>query len=247
MPTGPHAGGSIEIRDRQILIDGRPELIFSAEIHYFRLHRSDWADRLRLVREAGCNAVASYIPWLCHETERGRVDLTGRTRPELDLAGFIDLCGEMGLMFLARPGPFVMAELKNEGLPYWLLQRTPRAYDRSPGTACPGLAIPSTIWRRRSYARCAVGTALRCPSLLRGRGQRAATSLVCSWTTRSGCSRGSTIHPSSATAPLVDFVALAARDLRARRAVPTLSDRSCKPDRNQDGNKVASRGTGVVG
>ena len=125
MPTGPHAGGSVEIRDRQILIDGRPELILSAEIHYFRQHRSDWADRLRLVREAGCNAVASYIPWLCHETERGRVDLTGCTRPELDLAGFIDLCGEMGLMFLARPGPFVMAELKNEGLPYWLLQKHP--------------------------------------------------------------------------------------------------------------------------
>ena len=125
MHTGSRGGGSVEIRDRQILIDGRPELIFSAEIHYFRLQRSDWADRLRLARAAGCNAVASYVPWLCHETQRGQVDLAGRTRPELDLAGFIDLCGEMGLMFLARPGPFVMAELKNEGLPYWLAERHP--------------------------------------------------------------------------------------------------------------------------
>ncbi|HMR34134.1 MAG TPA: beta-galactosidase [Geminicoccaceae bacterium] len=125
LPTGPLGDTSVEIRERQILIDGRPELIFSAEIHYFRLQRSDWTHRLGLVREAGCNAVASYIPWLCHETERGCVDLTGSTRPELDLAGFIDLCGEMGLMFLARPGPFVMAELKNEGLPYWLLEAHP--------------------------------------------------------------------------------------------------------------------------
>ncbi len=116
---------SIEVRDRQILIDGRPELIFSAEIHYFRLQRADWKHRLGLVREAGCNAVASYIPWLCHETERGHVDLTGAGRPELDIAGFIDLCAEMGLMFLARPGPFIMAELKNEGLPYWLLEKHP--------------------------------------------------------------------------------------------------------------------------
>lgn len=125
MCAEPHEGGSVEVRDRQILIDGRPELIFSAEIHYFRLQRSDWADRLRLAREAGCNAVASYIPWLCHETERGRVDLAGGTRPELDLPGFIDLCGKMGLLFLARPGPFVMAELKNEGLPYWLAEKHP--------------------------------------------------------------------------------------------------------------------------
>ena len=125
MRTEPQPDGSVAIRDRQILIDGTPTLIFSAEIHYFRLQRSDWAHRLRLARDAGCNAVSSYIPWLCHETVRGEVDLTGRGRPELDLQGFIDLCGEMGLMFLARPGPFVMAELKNEGLPYWLAQQHP--------------------------------------------------------------------------------------------------------------------------
>ncbi len=125
MRTGPQGSGSVEMRGRQILIDGRPELIFSAEIHYFRLRRSDWADRLGLARDAGCNAVASYIPWLCHEPQRGCVDLTGSTRPELDVAGFIDLCAEMGLMFMARPGPFVMAELKNEGLPYWLREAHP--------------------------------------------------------------------------------------------------------------------------
>ena len=125
MRAEPQQDGSVAIRDRRILIDGAPTLIFSAEIHYFRLQRSDWAHRLRLARDAGCNAVSSYIPWLCHETVRGEVDLTGRGRSELDLPGFIDLCDEMGLMFLARPGPFVMAELKNEGLPYWLAEQHP--------------------------------------------------------------------------------------------------------------------------
>ena len=125
MSARPYGSGSVAIRDRQILIDGRPRLILSAELHYFRLQRAVWADRLQLAGEAGCNAVSSYIPWLCHETQRGCVDLTGSSRPELDLPGFIDLCGEMGLMFVARPGPFVMAELKNEGLPYWLRQKHP--------------------------------------------------------------------------------------------------------------------------
>ena len=139
MRTEPHRGESVAVRDRQILVDGAPTLIFSAEIHYFRLQRTDWAHRLRLARDAGCNAVSSYIPWLCHETVRGEIDLTGRHRPELDLPGFIDLCGEMGLLFLARPGPFVMAELKNEGLPYWLTERHP--------------GIRPVTWRRQRPAR----------------------------------------------------------------------------------------------
>ena len=157
MPIGPDGGGSVEIRDRQIWIDGRPELIFSAEIHYFRQHRSDWADRLRLVREAGCNAVASYIPWLCHETARGCVDSRDAPVRSSTSAAFIDLCGEMGLMFLARPGPFVMAELKNEGMPFSCLPRPPRASTGRLGRRA-GARAPSTIWRRRSCARRAVGS-----------------------------------------------------------------------------------------
>ena len=33
----------IEIRDKQILIDGRPRLIMCGEVHYFRLKRQDSA------------------------------------------------------------------------------------------------------------------------------------------------------------------------------------------------------------
>ena len=45
--------------------------------------------------------------------------------PNLDLGAFIDLCHEHGLWFLARPGPFIMAEMKNEGLPYRLYTEHP--------------------------------------------------------------------------------------------------------------------------
>ena len=115
----------IALRNRQILIDGIPQLLMAGEIHYFRLQRADWQDRIDKLRRTGCNTVASYVPWLCHETRRGDIDLKGLTRPELDLGGFIDLCQRNGLWFIARPGPYVMAELKNEGLPYWLFERYP--------------------------------------------------------------------------------------------------------------------------
>ncbi|SDS48321.1 beta-galactosidase [Friedmanniella luteola] len=115
----------IELRDHRILVDGRPVVVVAGEVHYFRLRRAEWSSRLDLLVEAGCSCVSSYIPWLFHELPDGSLDLTGRTRPERDLGAFVDLCAERGLTFLARPGPFVMAELKNEGLPYRLYTEHP--------------------------------------------------------------------------------------------------------------------------
>jgi beta-galactosidase len=115
----------IEIKNKQIIIDGKPQIIMCGEIHYYRLKPEDWQDRINKLKEAGCNAVASYVPWLCHEPIEGQFDFEGKTRPELDLAGFIDLCKENDLLFFVRPGPFIMAEMKNEGLPYWVYEKHP--------------------------------------------------------------------------------------------------------------------------
>jgi beta-galactosidase len=115
----------IDLRDKTIRIDGHPRMLISGEVHYYRLPRYQWRDRLEKLKEAGCNTVASYIPWLCHEPEKGHFDLDGHTRPELALAEFIDLCQELELFFIARPGPFIMAEMKNEGVPYYLYEDHP--------------------------------------------------------------------------------------------------------------------------
>ncbi|KMJ58897.1 glycosyl hydrolase [Bacillus sp. LL01] len=115
----------IEIKNKQIVIDGKPVLLMCGEIHYYRLERKDWQDRIDKLKDAGCNAVATYIPWLCHEPVEGQMDLHGHTRPELDLGAFIDLCAENNLYFFARPGPFIMAEMKNEGIPHWVSEKHP--------------------------------------------------------------------------------------------------------------------------
>jgi beta-galactosidase len=115
----------ITLERRRILVDGLPRLVMAGEVHYFRVERGQWPDRLDKLKEVGCTCVASYIPWLFHELPDGSVDLTGRTRPERDLGAFLDLAAERGLTFLARPGPFVMAELKNEGIPYRIYREHP--------------------------------------------------------------------------------------------------------------------------
>ncbi|WP_059172406.1 beta-galactosidase [Bacillus sp. FJAT-27445] len=128
----------IEIKNKQIIIDGQPTLLMCGEIHYFRLPPDQWQDRLDKLKLAGCNAVATYVPWLIHEQEEGRFDFTGQTRPELNLKRFIELCEENGLYFFLRPGPFIMAEVKNEGLPYWVYEKHPEiipaGWDGNPAT-----------------------------------------------------------------------------------------------------------------
>ncbi|MCG5212932.1 beta-galactosidase [Streptosporangium sp. KLBMP 9127] len=116
---------SVRLSRRRILVDGRPELVMSGEVHYFRLRRHDWANRLDRLAEIGCTAVATYMPWLVHELPDGAVDLAGRTAEHRDLVSFLRLAAERDLLVIARPGPFVMAELKNEGIPY-------RVYDEHP-------------------------------------------------------------------------------------------------------------------
>ena len=128
----------IEIKNKQFIIDGKPQIIMCGEIHYYRLDRNEWQDRLDKLKQAGCNAVATYVPWILHEPVEGEVDLQGRTRPELDLEAYIDLCHENGLYFFVRPGPFVMAEMKKEGLPFWVYEKHPEiiptGWDRNPAT-----------------------------------------------------------------------------------------------------------------
>ena len=118
----PHAsttpGASVELSQGRFVIDGRPRILFAGEVHYFRLQRSQWRDRLESLRDAGAQAVATYIPWVAHELADGTIDVTGATEEWRDVGAFCDLAAELGLYVIARPGPFVMAELKNEGIPH---------------------------------------------------------------------------------------------------------------------------------
>lgn len=116
----------VRYESKRLVIDGSDALLLSGEVHYFRLARHEWQDRIDKAKAAGLNTIATYIPWIWHESPDGGFDLTGRTRPERDLGAFIDLCHASGLYVIARPGPFVMAELKNEGLPYRLYRRHPQ-------------------------------------------------------------------------------------------------------------------------
>lgn len=123
--TSACAPRTVRLSAGKILVNDRPALILSGEVHYFRLKKEEWADRLDKLQANGLNTVSTYIPWLWHELPDGSIDLDGRTHPQRDLIAFLDMCALRGLNVIARPGPFVMAELKNEGIPYRLYRQFP--------------------------------------------------------------------------------------------------------------------------
>lgn len=85
-----------------------------------------WRDRIKKIKEAGCNLISTYIPWIWHENEEGNFDFQGRITPERDLKFFIELVKDEGLYLLVRPGPYIMSEIKNEGLPHWIYEKYPQ-------------------------------------------------------------------------------------------------------------------------
>ena len=77
-------------------------------------------DTLLDLKDMGCNAVETYIPWNLHETYKGRFDFSGQK----DICSFLELAKELDLYVIVRPSPYICAEWEFGGLPAWLFKRT---------------------------------------------------------------------------------------------------------------------------
>ncbi len=118
---------TFHLQDGQFWLNDQPQFIQAGEFHYFRTPVDQWEHRLGLLRTAGFNTVAVYIPWVWHQPQPQISDLDGHTHPMRNLAGFLDLAADMGFFIIARPGPYIMAETINEGIPPWVFSQYPQA------------------------------------------------------------------------------------------------------------------------
>ena len=103
--------------------NGKPVFVISGEIHYFRLDPKLWEKHLTLLKQSGANTTSTYIPWDWHEYEEGKFDFTGETNPARNLIKYIKLCKKVGLDLIVKPGPYILAEYENQGLPEWLINK----------------------------------------------------------------------------------------------------------------------------
>jgi beta-galactosidase len=105
------------VDEHNYLMDGKPFHLLSGAMHYFRIPKDYWYDRLLKLKECGLNTVETYVAWNFHEKKEGEFCFTGMA----DLGAFLDTAAELGLYAIVRPGPFICAEWEAGGLPAWLL------------------------------------------------------------------------------------------------------------------------------
>lgn len=109
---------TVTVGGGHFIIDGKPVQIISGEMHYPRIPRAYWMDRMRKAKAMGLNAVTVYAFWNVHEPRPGEWDFSG----QYDIAQFIRDAQKAGLYVILRPGPYVCGEWSFGGYPNWLLK-----------------------------------------------------------------------------------------------------------------------------
>jgi beta-galactosidase GanA len=99
------------------LVDGKRTYLWSGEFHAYRLPSPDlWLDIFQKMKAAGFNATSLYFDWGYHSPAPGVYDFTGVR----NLDRLLDMAAEAGLYVIARPGPYINAEVDGGGFPTWL-------------------------------------------------------------------------------------------------------------------------------
>lgn len=103
-----------------LMVDGKRVIIKSGAFHYFRTPGAEMArDRFLKMKAGGYNTVDLYFNWNYHSPKEGVYDFSGIK----DVRKVLDEAKKAGLYVIARPGPFINAEVNAGGLPFWLLKK----------------------------------------------------------------------------------------------------------------------------
>uniref|UniRef100_A0AAY4AI47 Beta-galactosidase n=1 Tax=Denticeps clupeoides TaxID=299321 RepID=A0AAY4AI47_9TELE len=108
----------LSVNSSQFTLSGEPFRIIGGSLHYFRVPKAYWKDRMLKMKACGINTLTTYVPWSLHQPERGVFHF----HKQLDLEAYLNLAADVGLWVILRPGPYVCSELDLGGLPSWLLR-----------------------------------------------------------------------------------------------------------------------------
>ncbi len=116
-PAAAHKARTVTFDGYSFLVDGKRTYLWSGEFHYFRLPSPDlWLDIFQKMKAAGFNSTSLYFDWDYHSPRPGVYDFTGVR----DVDKLLDMAEQAGLYVIARPAPYINAEVDSGGLPGWL-------------------------------------------------------------------------------------------------------------------------------
>ncbi len=119
--AGSAQAATVTWDSHSLMIDGKRQVIWSGEFHPFRLpDPARWRDIYQKMKASGFNTVTLYFDWGYHSPAPGVYDFTGVR----DMDKAIQMAEDEGLYVIARPGPYVNAELTMGGFPGYLARQT---------------------------------------------------------------------------------------------------------------------------
>lgn len=122
------SGATLQFDPKGVWYNGQLTLPVMGEFHYARFPDSEWRRELLKMRAGGITIVASYIFWIHHEEEEGVYDWSGRR----NLRKFVELCRELEFPIVLRVGPWCHGEVRNGGLPDWLVRSGVKLRENNP-------------------------------------------------------------------------------------------------------------------
>ncbi|KAK6955635.1 hypothetical protein Daesc_003277 [Daldinia eschscholtzii] len=103
--------------EHSIFVRGERLVFLSGEVHPFRLPSPGlWLDVFQKIRSIGFTGVSFYVMWGLLEGEPGQV----RAEGVFALEEFFKAASQAGIYLLARPGPYINAEVSGGGFPGWV-------------------------------------------------------------------------------------------------------------------------------
>lgn len=115
-PALTAASAKIGWKNNYFSVNGNPTVINAGEIHYARVPRELWRERLVKMKRAGLNTVSTYVFWNAQEPAPGVFE----TADNLDLDAWLTEVESVGLYAIVRPGPYNCAEWLAGGIPQWI-------------------------------------------------------------------------------------------------------------------------------
>src|SRR5579864_4031165 len=91
--TASSSAHHIGLEGDHFSLDDKPLQIISGELHYQRIPREYWRDRLKKARAMGLNTISTYVFWNVHEPKPGVYDFA----ESRDVATFVRIAQEEGL------------------------------------------------------------------------------------------------------------------------------------------------------
>jgi beta-galactosidase len=112
-------GTTLTVDSSSLCLDGKPWTPVMGEFHYSRCPQNEWREELLKMKAGGIDIVATYVFWIHHEEIEGQFDWSGCR----SLRAFVETARDVGLKAAVRCGPWCHGEVRNGGLPDWILTK----------------------------------------------------------------------------------------------------------------------------